>query len=277
MLLTSTQPPLLFVGYPGVHARWVAEVLRAERARDLGDLYAPAWMIDDRFSAQAVRFAPQTLRFGLVRDPWSWYVQVYAEALRSSSAQVQDALRTYGRGSTDFASVLYGMTHPEAVAGALAESRAPTTVPRPLGLLWAPAEGGAWRGFCSTGLGLASFTALYHLGEKREWQSARKRPRFAIDVFVDDAQVEAAMEGLLCRPLPWSKAPGDGGLARAPRAMATVERAALGLYTPETSRWVAEADAPLIELMGFAPGQLATKGRVVPARRTHTMRARASE
>jgi len=241
----------------------------------LGDVFSPAWYIDDRFALQPVRFMPQMLRCGIVRDPWSWYAYVYAEALQRNDPQVTESLSVYGRGSTDFRAVLYGMTHPHEIAPADGEVRHTTSLPPQLGVLWTPVESGGWRGFVETGLGLCAYTALYHYGKKTEWQQANYRPDWACDVLLDSEQLELSLSKVLCRDITWNGV--SGGVPARPRPSPEVVRALQAYYDEDMRAWVSHADYPLIQIMQYAPWEPADSGDMVPLAIRGNLRKKASE
>jgi hypothetical protein len=62
--------------------------------------------------------------FGTIRDPWSWYASWWMHAVRDHSYRA--ALKEYGKGSYEFASVLRGVTSTERFSP-----------PHDVGIIWA--------------------------------------------------------------------------------------------------------------------------------------------
>ena len=247
MLFVDT-PPLLHVHAPLTGTNQVRKALQARAAsvRTVISPTAPVWMIDDREEFQAIRDNPHLLRAGVVRDPWSWYLRLWQEA-RRRGGRTADALSAWGRGDTSFRAVLYGMTHPESLI----------EVPRPLGVLWEPDDAGGWPGLLASRLGLCGFTFLYHYGIKTAWRAAGP-PVFGVDVLMDLGSVNLAL---------------DRVFGMAAKSKVDAPPAPLACAFDEAQiRWVEDADRPLIELMGYAPGRPSAVGDTVPVRRRGSMR-----
>ena len=233
MLLTES-PPLLQVHCPKTGGRWLSAVLaQYAHGRRILSKHAPAWMIDDDERYREIRFKPELIRIGTVRDPWSWYYSLYLHA-RDHAPRVRQSLNDWGQNSPNFRDVLYGWTHPEK------RSRVNN-----LGVLWEPAEAGGWEGLLASELGLCSFSFIYHYGTKASWKKPFGKPTFAVDLFVDCAQLETAVRRLMCRP----------GVALPPpvTTSGTGPHKAKEAYSPDMLAWVEEADRPLIEFMGYTP------------------------
>lgn len=169
--------------------------------------------------------------FGTVRDPWSWYLSVYQMA--NSGVDGEALWSHYGNGDPSFRAALYGMTHPLDVDGGL---------PRRFGGVYTVPEAeheGATHNFLGSGLGLCSWTFRYVYGRPA-------RP----SVFIDTAQLTQGMADLLTRPVEEiSHIPKENCATHRPHS--ALEDPA-SLYDEEMKKWVAEADAPLIEAFGFS-------------------------
>lgn len=166
--------------------------------------------------------------FATVRDPWSWYLSLYQMA---NSGADKTELSQYGNGDPSFRSVLYGMTHPLDVK----------EMPLRFGGVFQqhPEEQeAALNDFLSSGLGLCSWTFRYVYGRPA-------RP----SIYLDTAQLTEGMADLLTRPVEEiSHVPRENCATHRPHS--AFEDPA-SLYDEEMKKWVAEADAPLIETFGF--------------------------
>ena len=154
-----------------------------------------------------------------------------------------DRLRQYGDGSLEYEDVLYGWTHPDEVE----------EVPGCVGVIAGPRAGDARQSLRTSGVGLCTWQHRYYYGLSGGWVADGYVSR-SVGWLVDSAQVGAglvALAGLSLAqvsdhpPLNTRNHRGENQF-RGPDDYAD-------WYTDESLGWVADADAPLIALMGW-PG-----------------------
>lgn len=252
-MIVSSQPPLLVASAPGTTGLWVGKIVRrfGVHVQSLGTPHEPAWRIDEEESFAPLR-DPQLLRIGVVCDPWRWYAVTWMEAMRSGGA-ARDAVSVWGRGSTTFREFLYGATHPEKVT---------ESMPNPPEVTWA---GGSMSSLLASTLGLCSYTFLYHYGLKSSWLLPGERPAFAVDVLADGNDPEGLARCLLGLD-PAATLPARPGPPKA-----SIDAMRIGFDSGMT-RWVAEADRPLLTAMRYGPFTKAGAGLLFPVRKPGAVR-----
>lgn len=171
-------------------------------------------------------------KWGVIRDPWSWYASFYGHATRPGVDR-REQLKAWGNGSRDFRSALYGWTHPRATG---------VTVPerKPAVLLDHPSA----QQLDLRGGGLYTALVRWHFGDDAGG--------WAVDVLADHARLYEALPLLGLRADPDQHPPLNQRRQEPPE------------WDDEMRRWVAEAEAELIARWGLTPHGPAAAPVVVP-------------
>jgi len=173
--------------------------------------------------------------FGTVRDPWSWYASLYNMAISGAypSEQQQKNVKLMGNGSSEFKDFLYGMTHALDVE----------EMPDPFPLIWDPdphLHHGAEADYLSSGLGLCSWAFRFCYGRP-------PRP----DLFLNTSTLYEGLASVM--NLDLEQVNEVTAQNRASHRPASWIKDPQALYDDEMYKWVAEADAPLIQMFQYKP------------------------
>ena len=171
--------------------------------------------------------------FGTARSPWEHYASMYAHAM--SGDPTFQTIRQYGGGSPRFDDVLYGMTHPTEA-----------NVPDDITLFARPRSGRPH--LLRSGVGLSTWMHRYYYGLEGGWVADGFTPR-SVDCLVDSRQVEMGLAQLA--GLELADVAGHPPRNTRESHPFVSDRPYADWYTDEMLDWVAEADAPMIELMGW--------------------------
>lgn len=204
-----------FFHAPKTGGTWVEHVVELARAttRRTGQ-HDPAWANPG-----------EGLRSGTTRDPWTGYFSLYRHACDGASR----SLSVYGRGKTDFRSVLWGWTHPQGLA----------IQAQPVGAIWHPVAEGA-QALDRADCGLWTWSQRYHYGSADAWFKGGNG--WAVRVLLQQSHLADAVREVFGI---------DGAeVARVNTRGITDYR---GTYDPEMIRWVEEADGALAEELGQRP------------------------
>ena len=165
--------------------------------------------------------------FGTVRDPWSWYTSLYQHA--GSNEEGQERIRQMGNGDGSFRSLLRNLTDPTGVE----------EMPEMWGMVL-PYDDKDKADWLASGLGLCSWVFRYTYGRP-------PKP----DLFVDTAGLYDGLSELMNLPIETVNEVGPQNLsAHRPKSHIPDPES---LYDDEMREWVAQADAPLIEMFGYEP------------------------
>jgi|GEM_PF-3193672 hypothetical protein len=216
MPLVCQSPRIVYVHVPKTGGTRTDAILRAVGARKEGAGH------------DSIRVVPYAIRrtstcVATLRDPWSWYASWYEHAMTLGD-EGRRKLREWGRGSTEWRDVMYGVTHPEDQPR---HHKCP-------GVLWTQ-NGSISR--VTAPHGVYTWAVRYFLQERDgSW---------ATDKVVDTAQLGAGWSAILGAEIDDTKAnERKGGILPANYADA---------YDDEMIGWVARADAPMIEHFGWEP------------------------
>lgn len=206
--MSVVTPKYLFVHVPKTGGMWTTDILlRFAGGEKNGDSMYHRPKLD-------LPHGNGRLSLSNVRDPWSWYASWYLHCRDRKEPWLQE----YGRGSTTFKDVLFGLTHPDKVR------------PRKLGGYWPETyfdEVDIWK---ARNLGFCTYAFDYMWGG-------------AVDIAVPLDRLQEGMSKLL-----------DKDLSREPVRNAHREHSTYkNFYTDEMIRWVQDADRSLIFQYGFEP------------------------
>ena len=214
--LICQRPRVVYVHVPKTGGTQTAAILRARGAIKEGAEHGPIRVVSHDTRAASTCVAT-------LRDPWSWYASWYEHALTLGDEGAR-RLSAWGRGATDWRSVMHGVTHPEPPPGC----------PRSPGVLWT--QGGDWSRVTAPH-GLYTWAVEYFTQERSG--------AWAVDRVIDTAQL---IEG-------WSEVLGVDvarGRANERKPDALPDRYA-DAYDDEMISWVSKADKPMIDLFGWEP------------------------
>lgn len=210
----------MYLHPPKTGGTTATSVLLALGGTSVGSQHAPAWQYEDRR-------LPGERWFGSVRHPLPWYVSWYEHCRYLGG--YERTLEEYGDGRGDFRSVLYGATHTNARQCPHNPVICNETEPdgRPV--------------FLRLGVGLATFSVLHTLADRRTWREGRGV--WLADALVSTSQLYAGMSTLLGESITEERYP-----RRNVRAAAADWRTR---YDDEMIAWVRHADRFLLDLMRY--------------------------
>lgn len=171
-------------------------------------------------------------KWGIIRDPWSWYASFYGHATRPGVDR-RAQLEAWGNGSRDFRSVLYGWTHPRATGVRVPDRKPAVLLDHPSAQQLDLREGGL-------------YTALVR------WYFGDDAGGLGVDVLADHAQLYEALPKL---GLP---------VTRQLHPPLNERRRAAPVWDEDMLTWVSDAEAKLIDRYGLTLHGPAAAPLVVP-------------
>lgn len=238
-MLFCPEKRLIAVAMPSTGSTFVADCLRllcGAEYREGGDVdqHRPVHLLAN------VEREGQTV-IGTIRDPRTWYPSVYAHAMRaqvepylSDAATVAalEALEVYGGGSTEWADVLYGMTHPWEL----------DHIPRSISVLGASYGGKVGDTVRQGRAGIWAWTATIYYGPAAASSGlTRGEDRRAADALLPQENLTHALAQML-------DVPAGLLLTVAKRVKSGHEKPDL---TEEQLQWIREADGPFARQFGY--------------------------